>query len=173
LNSRVPGRKRRIIVAAVARNGVIGAGRDMPWRLPSDLRRFRRLTMGKPIIMGRRTFESIGKPLPGRLNIVVSRTPPELPPGVKTAPDLDAALAIADAEPGADEVMIVGGGEIYRAMLPRADKLYITHVATEPEGNVTFPPIDASVWKAVKREAVAAEPGDSSVTEFVVYERAI
>ena len=164
-------RKRRVIVAAVARNGVIGTSGGMPWRLPSDLKRFRRLTMGKPIVMGRRTYESIGKPLPGRLNIVVSRSRLSLPGEVKQARDLDAALAIADAEPGSDEVMIVGGGQIYRAALPAADKLYITHVAAEPAGDVTFPTIDLAVWRPISREVTAAEPNDSAATEFVVYER--
>jgi dihydrofolate reductase len=166
-----PSRKRRIIIAAVARNGVIGAGADMPWRLPSDMKRFRRLTMGKPVIMGRRTAESIGKPLAGRLNIVVSRSPLPLPGGVRPATDIESALAIADAEPGSDEVMIIGGGEIYRAMWPYADALYITHVATDPDGDVTFPPIDPNVWRPVTREVIAPEPQDSARTEFAVYQR--
>lgn len=165
--------KRRVIVAAVGRNGVIGDGDGMPWRLPSDMKRFRRLTMGKPVIMGRRTFETIGKPLEGRLNIVVSRSHPVLPEGVRLASDLAGALAIADAEPGRDDVMIIGGGEIYRAMLPVADALFITQVATAPAGSVTFPAIDPATWTVTRRETVAPEPKDSAGTEFVVYERAV
>ncbi len=163
--------KRRVIVAAVGRNGVIGDGSGMPWRLPSDMKRFRRVTMGKPVIMGRRTYDTIGKPLEGRLNIVVSRAHPALPEGVRLAPDTARALAIADAEADADEVMIIGGGEIYRAMLPEADALYITHVDAAPVGDVTFPLIDPSIWTLTRREAVMAEPKDSAGTEFVVYER--
>jgi dihydrofolate reductase len=165
--------KRVVLVAAVGRNGVIGDGQRMPWRLPSDMKRFRRLTMGKPVIMGRRTYESIGKPLEGRLNIIVSRSPPALLEGVRIAGDLDAALAIAEADEAADEVMIIGGGEIYRAMIGRADALYITHVDAEPAGGVVFPEIDATRWKPVSREPVEAEPKDSASTEFVVYERAV
>jgi dihydrofolate reductase len=164
--------KRRVIVAAVGRNGVIGDGNGMPWRLASDMKRFRRITMGKPVIMGRRTYETIGKPLEGRLNIVVSRSHPVLPNGVRLASDTKHSLAIADAEPAADEVMIIGGGEIYRAMLPEADALYITHVDAAPVGEVTFPTIDPAIWQVTRREAVTAEPKDSAGTEFVVYERA-
>lgn len=164
--------QRIVLVAAVGRNGVIGDGQRMPWRLPSDMKRFRRLTMGKPVIMGRRTYDSIGKPLEGRLNIVVSRSRAAVPDDVRVAGDVDAALVIADAETTAGEVMVIGGGEIYRAMIDRADALYITHVDAEPAGGVVFPAIDAAAWKAVSREAVAAEPKDSAATEFVVYERA-
>lgn len=164
--------KRVVLVAAVGRNGVIGDGQRMPWRLPSDMRRFRRLTMGKPVIMGRRTYDSIGRPLEGRLNIVVTRSSPTLPDGVRVAGDLDAALAIADAETDAGEVMVIGGGEIYRAMIGRADALYITRVDVEPAGDVIFPKIDATVWKPVSREPVEADPKDSATTEFVIYERA-
>jgi dihydrofolate reductase len=164
-------RKRIIVVVAVARNGVIGDGLRMPWRLPSDLRRFRRLTMGNAIVMGRRTFESIGKPLDGRLNIVVSRSDPEVPEGVRVAKNLDAAVALAEAAPGIADVMIIGGGEPYRAAIGRADLLYVTHVAAEPAGDVTFPPIDPAIWKATRRESPAADPRDTAATEFVIYER--
>jgi len=163
--------KRLILVAAVGRNGVIGDGHGMPWRLPSDMKRFRRLTMGKPVIMGRRTYESIGKPLADRLNIVVTRSQLAVAEGVRLAPDLDAALRLAWGHP-TEEIMIIGGGEIYRATVDRADALYITHVDAAPEGSVVFPAIDAAVWKPVSREAVVAEPNDSAATEFVIYERA-
>jgi dihydrofolate reductase len=164
--------QRVVIIAAVARNGVIGDGEGMPWRLPSDMRRFRKLTMGKPIVMGRRTFETIGKPLEGRLNIVVSRSRPSVPEGVVVAADVDAALTVAGREAGADAVMVIGGGEIYHRLIDRADALFITHVAAEPAGHVTFPAIDPGIWRAVSREAVAADPKDSAASEFVVYERA-
>ncbi len=160
------------LVAAVAENGVIGTGGDMPWRLSSDLRRFKRLTMGKPVVMGRKTFESIGKPLAGRVNIVVSRQPGFAPGGVLVAADLDAALDLARTQIGAgDEMMVIGGGQIYAATIGRADRLYITHVAASPDGDTHFPPIDPAVWRVVSREAVPAGDKDSAATTFVVYER--
>lgn len=165
---------RLALIAAVAENGVIGRGRDLPWRLKSDMKRFRRLTMGKPVVMGRRTFEAIGRPLPGRTNIVVSRRTGFASDGMIVAASLDDALAIARRQAvndGVDEVLVIGGEEVYRAALPRADRLYITHVAATPEGDARFPPIDPAVWRAVSREAVAAGDRDSAPTTFVVYDR--
>jgi dihydrofolate reductase len=162
------------IVAAVAENGVIGAGNTMPWRLSSDLRRFKSITIGKPVVMGRKTFESIGKPLAGRLNIVVSRQPGFAPEGVTVAPSLDAALVMAEEGAHAtvdDEVMVIGGGEIYRAAIDLADRLYITHVEASPAGDTYFPPIDPAVWRATTAERVPAGPKDSAATTFVIYER--
>lgn len=162
------------LVAAVARNGVIGNGGRLPWRLSTDMQRFKRLTMGKPVVMGRKTFETIGKPLAGRVNIVVTRDPARLPPGVMTAPDLDAALALAEREAraaGATELMVIGGGEIYAAAIGRADRLYITHVEASPAGDVVFPPIDPTVWKGVKSERIAAGEKNSEATTFAVYEQ--
>jgi len=158
------------LIAAVARNGVIGAAQKMPWRLSSDLQRFRRLTIGKPVIMGRRTFQSIGKPLPGRTNIVVTRGGAGFHDGVRVAASLDAAIAIAG---GAAEIMVIGGAEIYAAAIGRADRLYITHVEATPEGDVHFPPIDPGIWKASSQERFAAGEKDSAATEFVVYDRVV
>ena len=146
----------------------------MPWRLRSDMQRFRRITLGKPVIMGRKTFETIGKPLDGRVNIVVTRRASFAPAGVEAAPTLKAAISHARAEAraaGVEEVMVIGGGEIYAAAMPFADRLYITHVEATPEGDVHFPDIDAAVWQPVSTESVAMGPNDSAATRFVVYER--
>jgi len=162
------------LIAAVARNGVIGDGLALPWRLSTDMRRFKRLTLGKPVIMGRKTFETIGKPLAGRLNIVVTRQRDMQIAGVSVAPSLDAALAIAAeeaAKAGAGETMVIGGGEIYAAAIGRADRLYITHVEASPQGDAHFPPIDPATWKSVESERVPAGEKDSVATTFAVYER--
>lgn len=165
---------RIVIVAAVARNGVIGRDGEMPWRLSTDLQRFKRLTMGKPIVMGRKTFEAIGKPLPGRLNIVVTRSGALSADGVVTAPDLPAALDLAREEArrtGALEVAVVGGGEIYARAMRLSDRLYITHVEAKPDGDVLFPPIDPTIWRGVESERIAAGEKDSEATTFAIYER--
>jgi dihydrofolate reductase len=163
------------IVAAVARNGVIGRDGEMPWRLSTDLQRFKRLTMGKPVIMGRKTFRSIGKPLAGRFNIVVTGSPGFAADGVSIARDLDSAFDLAKNEAirsSADEVAVVGGGEIYAAAIDRADRLYITHVEAAPDGDVHFPPIDPAIWRSVSAEQIAAGERDSEATIFTVYDRA-
>jgi dihydrofolate reductase len=162
------------LVAAVARNGVIGRDGEMPWRLSTDLKRFKRLTMGKPVIMGRKTFESIGKPLTGRVNIVVTRSAGFAVDGVKAAPSLDVALRLAAEEAaglGATEAVVIGGGEIYAVAIGRADRLYITHVEASPDGDVRFPPIDPMVWRGVSSERIGAGERDSEATTFAVYDR--
>ncbi len=162
------------LIAAVAANGVIGAGGTMPWRLSTDMQRFRRLTMGKPVIMGRRTFDSLGKPLAGRTNIVVTRRPEAIgagATGVASLEDALAAAALVAEDTGAVEIMVIGGGEIYAAALPFADTLYLTHVAAAPEGDTRFPSFDLMAWSVVSRETVPAGPRDSAATEFVVYAR--
>ena len=161
------------LVVAVAKNGVIGMDGGMPWHLSTDLKRFKRDTMGKPIIMGRKTFESIGKALPGRLNIVVSRS-------VFTADDtvhansIDAALFLAEGwakDNDIDEVCVIGGGQIYRETLPKASKLYVTHVMAEPDGDTRFPAITEAEWTPIEREEVPRGEKDSAETLYVVYER--
>ena len=159
------------IVAAVAENGIIGVRQAMPWRLSSDMQRFKRLTMGKPVIMGRKTYDSIGRPLAGRLNIVVTRQS-LAGEGVVIAPSLEAALVIAEERGGgADEVMVIGGGQLYAAAIDLVDRLYVTHVEATPEGDTRFPIIDPAVWKAVSAERLPASEKDSAATTFVVYER--
>lgn len=162
------------IIAAVAENGVIGDGDAIPWRLSTDMRRFKRLTMGKPVVMGRRTFDTIGKPLPGRPNIVVSRRADFRPEDVIVVPSpfaaIEKAAVLADAS-GVDEVMVIGGAEIYAATMARADRLYLTHVASAPEGDAFFPRFDPAEWIAVEEERVPAGDRDEVATRFVAYRR--
>lgn len=160
---------RLALIAAVARNGVIGRGGGLPWRIPADLRYFKATTMGKPMIMGRRTFDSIGKALPGRTNIVVTRSGNFTADDVEVAADFDQALAIAAAT-GAEEAMVIGGGEIYAVALPRADRLYLTQVHIDAEGDVYFPELDRAQWREVSRDDHAAE-GDTPAFSFVTLER--
>ena len=162
------------LIAAVAENGVIGQDGGMPWRLSSDMKRFKALTMGRPVVMGRKTFEAIGKPLAGRANFVITRREEFSPEGVVVAPSLAAAIAAAEdiaKASGDEEIMVIGGGEIYAAALPMADRLYITHVEGRPEGDATFPAIDAALWRATSAVRTPAGPRDSEATIFVVYER--
>jgi dihydrofolate reductase len=164
------------IIAAVARNGVIGNDGSMPWRLATDLRRFKMLTLGKPVVMGRHTFESIGKPLAGRTNIVVSRRAGYRPDGVTVVASLEAGIAEARAaahRAGVAEVFIIGGGEIYAAALPLADRLHITHVAAAPDGDTRFPPLDPSAWVRIDEEHVPAGENDTAATLYAVYERPV
>ncbi|MDO5503907.1 MAG: dihydrofolate reductase [Actinomycetia bacterium] len=139
------------LIAAVARNGVIGANGDMPWRIPEDFAFFKRTTMGHPLVMGRATFDSIGRPLPGRRSIVITRSRAWQHEGVEVAHSLDDALALAADGDGGEEIFVAGGGQIYRAAMERADRLLITEVELEPEGEVTFPEIDPGSWIEVSR----------------------
>ena len=152
------------IVAAVARNGVIGAGGGLPWHLPDELRLFKETTMGHVLVMGRRTYESVGRPLPGRTTVVVTRSPGWSPGAdeVLLVDGIDEALGRARAID--DEVFVVGGGELYEAALPHADRLLLTFVDQEPEGDTTFPDVDWDEWTERERE-----PGDGWVR--VTYER--
>jgi len=162
------------MIAAVAENGVIGAGNAIPWRLPSDFAHFKRTTMGKPLIMGRKTFESIGKALSGRINIIVTRQRGYQPDGVLVFDSLVAALdhaqSLAAAE-HADEVMIGGGAEIYAAAMPLADRLYISHVALAPAGDTWFPAIDPATWTVVEEPHIPLSGKDSAAFRVLVYER--
>ncbi|MHB1109158.1 MAG: dihydrofolate reductase [Devosia sp.] len=162
------------LIAAVAENGVIGAGNAIPWRLPSDFAFFKRMTIGKPLVMGRKTFESIGRPLPDRVNIVVSRQQGYQPEGVlvinSLAAALDHARAIAKAG-GAGEVMVGGGETIYGAAMPVADRLYISHVALAPEGDSYFPEIDPAVWEVIEEPDVPLTGRDSAAFRVRVYGR--
>jgi dihydrofolate reductase len=163
-----------VIVAAVGRNGVIGDGAKLLWRLSSDLKRFKALTLGKPLLMGRKTFESIGRPLPGRETIVVTRDPAFAPEGVWVAQNLRDGLALAEARAvamGADVIIVAGGGQIYAQTIGLVSRLAITEVALEPQGEVRFPPIDAAVWREVSRETGARGPKDEADFCFVGYER--
>jgi dihydrofolate reductase len=163
-----------VVVAAVADNGVIGRGNEMPWRLKTDLKNFRALTMGKPVVMGRKTYLSIGKPLAGRTTIVVSRDWSFAAPGVLVAPNLDAAFEAACGDAlrrSVDAIMVVGGADIYGQAMPRADRLEITHVRASPEGDAVFPPIDGKIWRESARRDLPAGPDDAYPFTFVTYER--
>ena len=163
-----------VIVAAVAENNVIGNLGELPWRLRGDLKNFRRITMGKPIIMGRKTFESLGKPLDGRTNIVVSRNLGLEHDNVQVAYNLVEATRLAriDARKrGVEEICVIGGGEIYREMVPRAVRLYITRVHANPQGDTRFPEIDFEQWKETHRENVERAKGDSADATFIIYEQ--
>jgi dihydrofolate reductase len=138
-------------IAAVGRNGVIGADQDIPWRIPEDWKRFKALTMGHVLVMGRKTYASIGRPLPGRTTIVITRDRMWRGDGVQVASSVPEAMAQAEAlEPGL--VFVAGGGEIYRAAWDRLDRLEVTEVDQEPDGDVTFPEIDPQDWHEVSRE---------------------
>ncbi|MCB1517430.1 MAG: dihydrofolate reductase [Hyphomicrobiaceae bacterium] len=162
------------LIAAVAENGVIGRDGDIPWRIPSDFRHFKRTTMGKPMVMGRKQFESVGRPLPGRANIVVTRQTDYAVDGVETFPSLDAALARARefaAQDGADELIVIGGGDIYRQAMPLADRLIISHVGLAAEGEILFPTIDPDVWEKTGEMPVEPDERDESDYFVAIYER--
>jgi dihydrofolate reductase len=163
-----------VLVAAVARNGVIGSNGGLPWRLSGDLKRFKALTWGKPMIMGRKTLDSIGRALPGRETIVVTRDPAFAPPGVLVVHAIDPALALAAERAcamGADEIIVAGGAEIYAQTIARASRLCITEVALDARGAARFPPIDPEQWREVRREPGERGPRDEAEFEFVQYER--
>ena len=165
---------RSTIFAAVARNGIIGRDGDMPWRLSSDLKRFKTQTLGKPVVMGRKTYDSIGKPLPGRPNVVISRQAVIDHPDVRMAHSLPEAIEVAERlafETGVDEICILGGGQIYAQAIGLADRMCITHVEADIEGDASFPVIDPDIWQAGEAVAVPAGEKDSYPTRFIVYER--
>jgi dihydrofolate reductase len=156
------------LIVAVADSGVIGRDNGLPWHLPEDLKRFKRLTMGKPMVMGRRTFESIGKPLPGRLNIVVTRDTNYRREGVTVVHDVDGALRAAGDAP---EIMVIGGAELFRALLPRAGRIHLTRVHGNIEGDVMWPALDERDWAVVERETHAADERHAYAMTFEVWEK--
>lgn len=164
------------LYVAIAANGVIGRDNGLPWRLFSDLKRFKANTMGKPIVMGRKTWLSFPRrPLPGRINIVVTRNRDFEAEGAEVAGSLAEALTLADERArhlqGCDEICILGGGEIYRQAMPLADRLYVTHVLADVDGDTTFPPIDPAIWTRVHSEDHPAGEKDSHATRYAVYDR--
>jgi dihydrofolate reductase len=168
------------LIVAAAENNCIGINNNLPWYLPEDLKYFKQVTMGKPIIMGRKTWESIGRPLPGRTNIVITRNEnyPE-PEGVRVVRTLDAAMELAEAVAeidGAEELMVIGGAGIYELCLPKADRLYFTRVHAEVEGDAFFPEVDWNQWKLLGEEHHKAEGGHGEDANrydytFCVYDR--
>jgi dihydrofolate reductase len=160
------------LIVAVAENGIIGRAGQLPWRLSADLRRFKQLTMGHTIIMGRRTWESIGRPLPGRRTVVVTRQPDYHVdfPEVAVAPNLDDALSLAH-NAGDTEAFIIGGAELYRAALPLANRLHYTRVRSHVEGDTRFPDIDWTAWRLTESELQHADEKNDYPCTFEVYER--
>lgn len=162
------------LIAAVARNNVIGADQTIPWRIPSDFAWFKQTTMGKPMVMGRKQFETFPKPLEGRPHIVVTRQHDYAPEGVLVRHSLPEALAAArrlvEASAG-DEIMVIGGGDIYAQAIEQADRLYISHVDLAPEGNVHFPPIDPADWRIAGEPDVPRSDKDGATYAIRVYER--
>lgn len=163
------------IVVAIARNGVIGGDNRLLWKLRSDMLHFRAITMGKPMIMGRRTWDSIGRPLPGRESIVVTRDTAFKAEGAHVVHDIASAVSLAQERAramNAAEIVLAGGGELYRQMLDQCDVLHVTEVDLAPEGDATFPAIDPAQWRQVSREAHEAGQGDEAAFAFVTYMRA-
>jgi len=156
------------LLVASAENGVIGRGNALPWHLPEDLKRFKALTMGKPVLMGRKTFESIGKALPGRTSLVLTRSTNWTRPGAVVVHSLPEALARAA---GAAELMVIGGADIFRLALPLAERIYLTRVHAAPEGDVLFPPLQDSEWREIERHTYPADARHAHAMSFIVLAR--
>lgn len=156
------------IIVAVAENGVIGNADDLPWRLSSDLKRFKRTTMGHHMIMGRKTFDSIGRPLPGRTSIILSRNKQLQVEGCVVANNLDQAVACAGDD---NEVFVIGGRQIYELALPKTDRMYWTEVHAQPVGDTYFPDVDWGEWKMVSAEELAADEKNEYATTYKIYDR--
>jgi len=158
------------IIVAVAANGVIGRDNELPWHLSADLRRFKRLTMGHHLLLGRQTFESIGRPLPGRHMVVISRGHPELPTGVALADSLEKGIDIA-RQADETEAFVAGGAQIYRLALPLADQIYLTRIHQDFDGETFFPPLDDAGWTVAEQEDHPADGVESLPFSFVTLER--
>jgi dihydrofolate reductase len=165
---------RLVLVAAIAENGVIGHNGRLPWKIPGDLKHFKKLTMGKPVVMGRSTYESMGGPLKGRVNIVLTRDQTYKATGAVVAKDLDSAIALAVEEAAkekTDEIAIIGGNGVFEETLPRAFRLEITEVHGSPEGDTYFPKFDKGEWKEIRRDGPQQGKNDSLPYTFITYER--
>jgi dihydrofolate reductase len=156
------------LIVAMAQNGVIGRDNSLPWRLPEDLKRFRAFTLGKPILMGRKTFESLGRPLPGRTNLVLTRDRSWFADGVIVVHSIEAALMQAASS---DELVVIGGAEIYRLVLPVARRIYLTHVHADVPGDITFPEFDPTQWADVEWTSQPADESHAYPLTFVTLER--
>ena len=162
-----------VIIAALAANGVIGVDGTLPWRLPADLRRFRTLTSGHPVVMGRRTFESIGRPLPNRTNMVLSRDPDFVADGCWVFDELADAITMSAVAPGGHQVWIIGGGDLYRSTIDVADRLELTVLDADIDGDTWFPDIDDDRWTCVVSERHEADDHHATGFEFRTYERSL
>jgi dihydrofolate reductase len=170
----VTAKVRIALVVAVAENGIIGREGRLPWRLPSDLKQFRKLTLGRPMVMGRKTYDSIGRPLDGRDSIVVTRQADFNPPGVHRTASIEDALALGRelaARRGVDEVMVIGGEEIFRLTLAQAERIYLTLVHAAPAGDTRFDAPDPQVWRETAREPMQQAAGDQFPADFIVLDR--
>lgn len=165
----MPQAARICLIAAMAANRVIGRNNALPWQLPADLRHFKALTMGHPVLMGRKTYESIGKPLPGRRNLVITRNRAYAAPGCEVVHSLDEALAACS---GAQDVFVIGGAELYREALARAQRLELTEIHAVFEGDALFPPFAPEQWREAAREIHEPDSGAAFRYDFVRYERA-
>ena len=162
------------LVVAMGDNRAIGKDGGLPWRLSSDMRFFRKVTMGKPILMGRRTFDSLPRVLDGRLNIVLTRDKAFAAPGAVVTHEVEEALDVARREAkrtGADEIMVIGGADLFRATLPQANRIYLTEVKAAPDADTWFPELDRREWREVSRENHSPGPKDDHAFSFVVLER--
>jgi dihydrofolate reductase len=163
-----------VLVAAVSENGIIGNDNGLPWRLKSDLQHFRARTIGKPVVMGRKTFHAIGRPLPGRTNIVLTRDPGFAAAGVVVATTLASALDAARGDAwrrGVGEIAVIGGADLYAQTVAAADRLEITRVHAKVTGDAMFPVIDPRIWGEIARNGQAAGPGDDAAMSFITYQR--
>jgi len=162
------------LIVAVTENGIIGRNGGMPWHLASDLKRFRRLTLGKPVIMGRKTYISIGRPLPGRRNIIISRDRNFSAQGISSLPSFKAALDFAQTQAERDdvhEIFVIGGAEIFKLALPQVQRIYLTKILATIEGDVFFPDFDLDAWHATTSQDIPAGEQDSHPTRFTLYSR--
>ncbi|EAQ36457.1 dihydrofolate reductase region [Nitrobacter sp. Nb-311A] len=170
----VPQRPEIVLVVAVAENGIIGQRNEIPWRLKADLQRFKAITIGKPIVMGRKTFDSLRRPLSGRTNIVITRDPGFTAAGALVTRSLADALAIAKGDAlrrSVTEIAVIGGAEIYNASMPVADRLEVTEVHATVDGDTVFPPIDLLIWHEIARCRNKAAAGDTADHSYVTYRR--
>ena len=161
-------------VVAVSENGVIGRDNGMPWRLSTDLQRFKKLTLGKPVVMGRKTWESLGRPLPNRTNIVITRDANYTAEGALVVPSIDEALIAGEEAAlaaGVDEICIIGGAQIYAQAMDKATHLHVTHIDASIDGDAFFGPIDPQDWKVTSEEHVPAGEKDNYATRYVIYEK--
>lgn len=164
------------LIWAQSENRIIGRNNKLPWYLPEDLKYFKRVTYGKPVIMGRRTFDSIGRPLPGRANIVITHRPDSLPAGVQGVDSLDAARVVAEADAlvnGEDEIIVMGGAQVYDLALPQADRLYVTHVRAVIEGDAVFPDVPWDDFREVSKHSHKAAGPNPYDYDFVIYDRRV
>lgn len=159
------------MIAAMARGRVIGLDNQMPWHLPADLAHFKRVTLGKPVLMGRKTFESIGRPLPGRRNLVISRNAGFTAPDIEVFSSIEEVLAALSEGEGVAELMVIGGGHLYAQLLPRANRLYLTHIDLAVEGDTRFPDYEPQQWRCIEQEAHQPDARNPHPYRFETLER--